>query len=238
MRFVIRSAAMSVVVALTCVMPVAASRADAQQRAAPGGRGNDEVRIDRNRSHFVAITDKAGFLGVLGHRHAVIATDWSAHILYDPNRPQDASVVVNVPVRALRIDSDRARDIAGLGSGPDADTVAKLQDKMLGPQVLDAERYATIIFRSMAVDTDAHAGFIVRGELMLHGRSGRVDMPVHTQRLETGATRFSGELAVRQSAYGIEPESVAGVVKVADSVAIRFDIVTVPGAVKAAPHSR
>jgi len=234
----IRSAAMSVVVALTLVMPVAASRAGAQQRAQPEGRGSDEVRIDRNRSHVVAITDKAGLLGALGHRHAVVATDWSAHILYNPNRPQDASVVVNVPVRALRIDSDRARDIAGLGSGPDAGTVAKLQEKMLGPQVLDAERYPTIAFRSTAVDTDAQGGLIVRGALMLHGHSGRVDVPVHTQRLETGATRFSGELTVRQSNYGIEPESIAGVVKVADPVTIRFDIVTVPDAAKAAPHSR
>ena len=89
-----------------------------------------------------------------------------------------------------------------------------------------------------AIDTDTQAGFIVRAELMRHGRSGRVDVPVHTPRLETGATSFSGELTFRQSDYGIEPESIAGVVKVADPVAIRFDIVTVPGAAKATPHSR
>jgi hypothetical protein len=50
-------------------------------------------------------------------------------------------------------------------------------------------------------------------------------VPVRVARLESGGFRFSGEFAVRQIDFGIQPESIAGVVKVADPVTIRFDVI-------------
>lgn len=47
---------------------------------------------------------------------------------------------------------------------------------------------------------------------------------VDVQRPSAEEYAFSGELQIRQTDYAIEPESVAGVVSLADAVTIRFRI--------------
>lgn len=214
---------LAVFLALGLMLPRVGTAASGDE---PSGDAR-ELRIDRDGSYVIAITDKAGFLAFLGHRHAILATDWSARIVYTPGRLEGASVDVTVPVRGLRIDSGRAREIAGLAAGPDGDTVKKLQDKMLGPRALDAERYPTMIFRSRSIDPAGDGSLVVRGQLVLHGHAASLDVAVRTQRLDRGALRLSGDFTIRQSDYGIEPESIAGVVKVADALTIRFDLVAV-----------
>jgi polyisoprenoid-binding protein YceI len=61
--------------------------------------------------------------------------------------------------------------------------------------------------------------------LLLRGGAREITVPVRVARLESGAFRFSGEFDVRQTDFGIQPESIAGVVKVADPVTIRFDVI-------------
>jgi len=221
----IRFIAVSAFLALVCVMQSAGSAA-AEQKLGALDVAKDDLPIDRNRSHMVAITDKAGVLRFLGHRHAIMATEWSTRGVYDPSRLQDAAIVLRIPVPSLRIDSERARALAGLGSGPGTDTVKQLQDKMLGPQVLDAERYPTIVFRSRSVEATGDDSLVIHGELTLHGRAQRLDVPVRRQRLEAGAVRLSADFTIRQSDYGIEPESIAGVVNMADAIRVRVVIVT------------
>ena len=97
---------------------------------------------------------------------------------------------------------------------------------MLGPQVLDAERYPTIVFRSRSVEATGDDSLVIHGELTLHGRAQRLDVPVRRQRLEAGAVRLSADFTIRQSDYGIEPESIAGIVNVADAIRVRVVIVT------------
>jgi polyisoprenoid-binding protein YceI len=49
-----------------------------------------------------------------------------------------------------------------------------------------------------------------------------VSVPVRRERRPDGVLSFSGEVRVKQSDYGIKPESVGGVVNVKDEVVIRF----------------
>jgi polyisoprenoid-binding protein YceI len=190
-----------------------------------------DVKIDRQRSHFVAVTERAGLLGFLGHRHAIVATEWSVRIAYDPVDVSRSSVYIRVPVRDLEIDSARALKLAGLSSRPGEKTVRELQAKILGPRVLDAARNPEIAFHSTSIEARGPSELVVRGPLTLHGRSSEVAIPVTVTRLEAGEIRVSGEFEVRQSEYGITPESLAGIVRVADEVRIRFEVV---GSIEAA----
>ena len=185
------------------------------------------LTIDRERSSVVAVTKKSGLLGFLGHRHAILATVWSVSIAYDATDASRSSVDLRVPVRQLEIDSPRALEIAALSSSPEAKTVREVQAKMLGPKVLDAARYPEIAFHSTAVEPRSASQAVVHGELALHGRSSKVAIPVRVTRPAADRMRFSGEFTVKQTDYGIEPESIVGVVKVADEVLIRFDVLAV-----------
>lgn len=180
--------------------------------------------VDHARSHIVAVTGKAGLLRFLGHQHAVLATEWSAELTFDPDDPARSALRLRVPVRGLRIDTARAIAVAGLSSPPSADTVERLQEKMVGPGFLDAARFPEILFESQAVERSGEGTLRVRGSLLLRGQRRPVTTAVRLTRLDPTTYRFVGELSVKQTDHGIKPESVAGVVDVADAVSIRFDI--------------
>jgi polyisoprenoid-binding protein YceI len=63
----------------------------------------------------------------------------------------------------------------------------------------------------------------VTGELTLHGVTRRITVPVRVVQQGDGL-RASGSLRVKQSAFGMDPISVAGVVKVKDELRIDFEI--------------
>lgn len=184
--------------------------------------------VDRGESWFLAVTDREGLLGFLGHRHAVLATEWTAELSYDREDPSASSIEVTVPTGALVIDTEAAIELAGLDGGPDAETVEKLQGKMLGPENLAADAHPRISFASTAVERTGANRLRVTGELTIRGVTEVVEVPVRVEGVGDGAVRYSGQLTVKQSAFGIEPESVAGVVKVADPVEIRFSVLARP----------
>ncbi len=195
--------------------------------AASGAAGAADLvplAVDPARSSVVVITDRKGVLGFLGHRHAVLATEWSAEIVVSDDLAQ-GRVEVRIPVRGLRIDTSEAISQAGLSSRPDEETIRKLQVKMLGPTVLDAERYPTIDFHGEVLEVMGAERVRVRGPLRLHGRENPLTLELAVGRPGPGQYRFSGQLQIRQTAFGIEPESVAGVVQVADPVTVRLDVV-------------
>jgi polyisoprenoid-binding protein YceI len=63
----------------------------------------------------------------------------------------------------------------------------------------------------------------VTGRLTIRGETRPVRFPVKVERSGSGAV-FSGAFTVKHTDFGIEPESIAGVVKVADPVEIRFRV--------------
>lgn len=179
--------------------------------------------VDPEGSWVVAVTEKAGALGFLGHRHAVLVTDWTADVDWRPEEPAASAATVTVPTASLRIDTARGRELAGLDAGPDEDDVAELQEKILGPENLAADDHPELRLEIDEVEPRGD-GLRVAGRLTVRGRTVPVEFPVEMEEAGGGAVRFSGSLTVKQTAFGIEPESVAGVVKVADPVEIRFQI--------------
>jgi hypothetical protein len=99
----------------------------------------------------------------------------------------------------------------------------QVQDRMLGPEVLDSTRFPEITFESSHVERDHEGKVRVDGRLSLHG----VTKPVSVlAQVENG--RYTGRFTLKQRDYAITPVSIAGgTVKVKDELTIEFDIQTV-----------
>jgi len=136
---------------------------------------------------------------------------------------------INAPIASGEIDDPltsvsfvvSAAQLTVLDPKSSADRRAQVQAKMLGPEVLDSVRYATIEFKSMSIEGSAASGWSVSGLLTLHGTT----RPITVHATES-AGHFKGTAYVEQTDFGITPITiVAGTVKVKNQVRIDFDIV-------------
>lgn len=177
--------------------------------------------IDSDSSWIVAVTAKAGALGFMGHEHAILVTGWKGEVDWNPDKPSASRAKVTAPSAKLEIDSKRGRELAGLGKGPDEGTVKKLQTKLLDAEHLAAERHKEIVFEVTGVEGGKGGQLTMEGSLTLRGKTRNLRFPVELSR---EGTRFSGKFTVKHSDFDMKPESVAGVVNVADEVSVRFQI--------------
>jgi polyisoprenoid-binding protein YceI len=140
-----------------------------------------------------------------------------------------SAVNITIPVSSLVIDSMEGRRRAGLSSGPSADDIRKIQQKMLGPEVLDAARYPNLEFVSTFVQENRTGELQLTGQFRMHGQAREVRFPLRYQRNGEGRVDFSGQFTIKQTDFGIQPESIGlGAVKVKDEVQIRFQVSMAP----------
>lgn len=186
--------------------------------------------LEPSRSHLYVVTHRAGALGFLGHEHAILATEWSADLCFDPAAPVSSPVraEITVSTKALRIDTDEARRLAGLAKGPGPEDVKTLQEKVLAPQNLAAESHPSIRLKATSVTGGAGGKTEVQGSFTLRGVTDTVRFPVTVEQQKGGRVRLSGQFRLKQSTFGIKPESVAGVVNVADTVDVHFELLAKP----------
>lgn len=199
-------------------------------------------------SHLLVTTGKAGLFGFLGHDHAIRATEWDGVVCVDPARPRAGRAKLTVVAGALEIDSDTARALAGMGDGPGEEDRREIRERMLGPDNLAAAEHPRILLEIRGLDA---TGGDDRGPPMpgppppettgAAAREGPVEMRVRSAVTVRGVATEAdtgielhirgdtlvaeGELEMRLTDFGIEPESIAGVVKVADEIDLIFRIV-------------
>lgn len=107
----------------------------------------------------------------------------------------------------------------------------QVQERMLGPDVLDVARFPQIKFESTSVEQGGPGRMLVHGDLSLHGTTKPVTVDVRT---ESG--RYLGSATLKQREFGITPVTIAGgTVKVKDELKIEFDIRTSTRAASAVP---
>lgn len=163
--------------------------------------------IDVSRSRMTIRVFKSGLFSMFAHDHEIEAPIESGTVELSP--PQ--SVQLKFAARKLHVLDPRLA----------ADKRAEVQKTMLGPEVLDSNRFQEISFTSTAVEKMGDAYWTVRGNLTLHGQTQPVVVEVS---LKDG--HYLGSAAFKQRTFGIEPVSVAGgTVKVKDEIKIEFDIV-------------
>lgn len=163
--------------------------------------------IDTQRSTVTVRVFKAGLFRAFADDHLIQAPLTEGSL--------DDSATPHVQ---LVIDARRLRVVDPGLSAKDRQAV---QTRMLGPEVLDVNRFQWISFHSVAIQRLDGGGWLVRGELELHGRIHPVLVNVIPEK-----THYKGSVTLRQSDFGIVPISIAGgTVKVKDEVKVDFDIV-------------
>jgi polyisoprenoid-binding protein YceI len=193
---------------LALVVLVAAGRLEAQPEA---------YVVDPAASHVRLHLGRAGLMRFLGHDHEIEA----------PVAEGRVEVVDGDPARSrvtLRFESARLAVVPG--SEPAGD-IPKVEERMRGPEVLEVARHPEIAFASTSVRTQAEDGprvrIVVAGTLSLRGRSFPVEVPLEALR-ESHGIEARGGLHLNLRDVGIEPPSVAGVVKVANRFRLEFEI--------------
>jgi polyisoprenoid-binding protein YceI len=149
---------------------------------------------------------KSGLFSAFGHEHEI-----SAPIQQGSFTEQNPSVELRVDARKLVV---MDKDVS------DKDR-AEIQQTMLGPKVLDSERFPEIRFRSTAVTPAAEGKWTVQGDLTIHGETRPVKFEVALQN-----THYRGTAEIRQKDFGITPVTVGGgAVKVKNELRVEFDVV-------------
>jgi polyisoprenoid-binding protein YceI len=176
--------------------------------------------------------DRAGFVKFMGHAHQIEAPVADGRVEVVDNDPTRSSV-------SLRFGSARLAVVPGSEAAGDIPTV---EERMRGPEVLDVARYPEITFvsksvRSVGTGAD-RSRVVVTGSLTLRGRELPVDIPLDVTRASDGSMDARGEAALNLKDLGIEPPSVAGVVKVANRFRLELDIHATAGAASGSPAQK
>ena len=162
--------------------------------------------IDTEKSVMTVRVFKAGLFSGFAHDHEI-----SAPIQEGSFAEANSSVQLKVDARKLRVVD---KDVS------DKDR-AEIQQTMLGPKVLDSEKFPEIRFRSTRVEHVAGSKWLVHGEITVHGQTRPVSVDVAEQ---NGHYRGTAEL--KQKDFGINPISLGGgTIKVKNELRVEFDIV-------------
>ncbi len=171
------------------------------------GVAADSQVIDAGRSTIRVFVYKSGLFSAFADDHVIHAPIRSGRLSLEPPLAVDLAIAS----AALEV----------LDPKLDPGKRAEVQQRMLGPEVLDAARFPDISFTSTAITSSGPERWTVTGRLTIHGRSTEITFPV-----VRANGRFTGTVAIRQRDFGIQPISIAGgTVKVKDEVRIQFEIV-------------
>jgi polyisoprenoid-binding protein YceI len=175
--------------------------------------------IDTALSRIYVYVDKAGF----GHEHGVEAKLTSGRLQLGVN--QNAGEIL-IDMTSFSADTDEARRYVGLDGSTDAGTRKEVNNNMLGPYVLDVQKYPTAKFKVGSIQPvkanrpNAPPQVQLVGDFTLHGTTNKLTVVADTAKVN-GYTRIYGNFTILQSDYGITPFSKAlGAVGVADRLKI------------------
>ena len=148
---------------------------------------------------------KSGLFSAFAHNHIVVAP--VSHATIDATHLTAEIMVATKEMKVTDPDvSDKDR--------------AEIQSTMLGPKVLDQEKYPEIRFKSSGIKQTSPQHYQVAGTLELHGTKKEITFEV-----TGGPEHFRGTTKLKQSDFGIKPISLGGgSVKVKDLLELEFDI--------------
>lgn len=172
--------------------------------AGPQGVGAPHI-IDEQKSSITIRVYKTGLFSALAHNHEI-----HAPIQQGTFDEQKSTVEFTVAAKELRV------------LDPDAPAFdrKKSQENMVGPKVLDADKFPEIKFHSTSVDPAGGGKWTVRGDLALHGQIRLVKVDV-----EGANGHYTGSATLKQTDFGITPIAIAGgAVRVKDEVRVEFEI--------------
>jgi hypothetical protein len=157
------------------------------------------------RSAITIHVFKSGLFSGFAHNHIVVAPIAEANI-----NPTGLAAQITVATKEMKV------------TDPDVSEKdrAEIQSTMLGPKVLDQEKFPEIRFKSSHIEQTSPQHYRVVGMLELHGAKHEVTLEV-----TGGPEHYHGATKLKQSDYGIKPISLGGgSVKVKDELELEFDV--------------
>lgn len=183
---------------------------------------NKRFRVDAAASALRVLVAPAGSLARLGHHHVIGGPVLSGELWVGETVASDLVVDVD----ALQVDPHEWREAEGW-EPLDQDAIDGTRRNLLGPEVLDVERFPEIEVRSVDVSgPDWQPDVIVR--VRLRDVVSEHSIPVAVYRSDDRLT-ISGGFEVDQAQLGMTPFSAAGgALRVAERLQVRFRIVARP----------
>jgi polyisoprenoid-binding protein YceI len=180
--------------------------------------------VDAAHSDVRFLVYKSGPLAAFGHDHVVQARDFKGDV-YLASDLDASSFELVLPVKSFVVDvpAARAEEGADFAKQPSPEAVQGTTVNMLGPQVLDAEKYPEV--RIQSVKLSGSAGKTeVTVRITLHGTARDLTLPVAIEQSADGVTA-SGSFELSQTEFGMRPLSAAGGgLQVADVLRVKFHI--------------
>jgi polyisoprenoid-binding protein YceI len=195
---------------------------------APGpasGASAVHYRVLAQDSEIVVRVYRGGSLARLGHNHVIATRDIDGSLWLDPQTGR-ASVALGFEKTSLLVDDPALRAANGEDFATDvpADAIAATRDNMLGPRLLDAERYPRIEIRSIETVGTA-PGITVQATVQVTDQAFPVTFDTDVE-IEDRRITASGEQRLSHAELGLEPFSVMlGALRVQDVMELKYSIV-------------
>jgi polyisoprenoid-binding protein YceI len=159
----------------------------------------------QQRSAVTIRVFKSGLFSGFAHNHVVIAPISQARV-----DPAALTAEIAVAVKDMKVTDPEVSE----------KDRAEIQSTMLGPKVLDQEKFPEIHFKSSRIEQTSPQHYRVEGLLELHGVKHEITLQV------TGEpSHYHGATKLKQSEFGIKPISLGGgSVKVKDELELEFDV--------------
>jgi hypothetical protein len=198
----------------------------AAPESAPRGEQGRAFKVDAAASLLTIRVYRGGALARAGHNH-VIASHSLQGVVRVPEDPTHASFEVHMPVEELVVDEEdlRAKEGPDFPAGVPDDAKAGTRRNMLGPSLLEAERYPEIVLLSEAIQRGAEGALEAQVRVIVRDRASSIVVPVEYT-LTGNQLRVQGEFPLKQTDIGLTPFSLfGGALKVLDEMKIRFALV-------------
>jgi polyisoprenoid-binding protein YceI len=202
--------------------PVPAAKEKRDSKPAEEGK---TYQVDTSASRVYV---KVGSATRIGHPHGVEG------YLKSGNITPGAGGELVFDMKSFKADTPEARKKVGLEGKKLSDNEAKkVNEAMLGADVLNAEKFPTATYKIIAVkpaekqDAGASGLYHVNGRFTLHGAEQPLQFKAKLERTDKeGVLRLSGSFVIKQTDYGITPYTAAGgLAKVADELEIIGELV-------------
>lgn len=202
------------------VLPILAVSVGSQPASA------ESFRIDEAASDvYVQIAPDPGtLLSGLSHEHVIVARRLEGEVRWNPERPEDCWVEVEVPVSGLEVDPEAKRKSLGFDKELSDDNRKKVDRNMRAKNQMWAERYPTVRFRAARCRAEGDETIRVDGALTIRGVSKNVSLPVKVSFDERGL-RAQVDFRRVHADFGFSPYSnLLGALKNDDALRFHVDI--------------
>lgn len=173
--------------------------------------------LDARVSRFTVQAFAAGMLSAMGHNPVIGIRTFSGQVDFNPEALQASGFLLTIKTASLSVQDDIS------------DKDRREIERIMNEQVLDTTQYPEVIYQAPTIAItrlgDSLYSAALDGTLNLHGVLSR--QPVTARIAVFGAMlRASGEFMLSQTAYQIQPVSVAGgALKLKDEVKFSFEMV-------------